>query len=57
MRVRLADFAVASAERLKRFEAAFLKVLKLLPPADARVFFDLYGEYLAEDQMPEGEAE
>jgi hypothetical protein len=40
---------VYSAERLKRFEAAFLKVLQQLPSEQTRVFFDLYGEFLAQD--------
>ncbi|MFA9216814.1 MAG: hypothetical protein ACEQSK_06880 [Sphingomonadaceae bacterium] len=48
---------VYSAERLKRFEAAFLKVLKSLEPDTARIFFDLYGEYLNADQMPDLAAE
>lgn len=40
---------VYSAERLKRFEAAFMKVLGRLPPESARVYFDLYGDYLREN--------
>ena len=37
---------VYSAERLKRFEAAFLKILQKLPPEDKEIYFDLYGEFL-----------
>lgn len=40
---------VFSAERMKRFEAAFLKVLQQLPPAQTRTYFDLYGEFLQEN--------
>lgn len=40
---------VYDAERLKRFESAFLKVLEDLPEERRRKFFDLYGEYLKED--------
>ncbi len=39
---------VYNAERLKRYESAFLKVLQKLDPEMTRVFFDLYGEFLAE---------
>jgi hypothetical protein len=39
---------VFSAERLKRFEAAFHKVLSRMPATEARVYFDLYGEFLRE---------
>lgn len=39
---------VYSAERLKRFEHAFLKVLNQLGEDAKQVFFDLYGEFLAE---------
>lgn len=41
------------AERLKRFEAAFMKVLVDLPDEEKRKFFDLYGEYLTSDQKAE----
>lgn len=44
------------AERLKRFEAAFMKVLVELPEPDRRRFFDLYGEYLTKDQQTLPEA-
>lgn len=37
---------VYGAERLKRFEAAMLKVLRGLPEDSRRVFFDLYSDYL-----------
>jgi DNA mismatch repair ATPase MutS len=37
---------VYSAERLKRFEIAFLKVLEKLPKESQETFFDLYGEFL-----------
>lgn len=37
---------VYSAERIKRFEVAFLKVLDKLPPESKEVYFDLYGEFL-----------
>jgi hypothetical protein len=40
---------VFSAERLKRYEVAFLKVLGQLPPESARIYFDLYGEFLQEN--------
>jgi len=40
---------VYSAERLKRFEVALLKVLGQLPGASARTYFDLYGEFLKEN--------
>lgn len=40
---------VFSAERLKRYEAAFMKVLQHLPSESTRMFFDLYGEFLKED--------
>lgn len=39
---------VYTAERMKRYESAFLKVLQQLPPESTRVFFDLYGEFLQE---------
>lgn len=39
---------VFSAERLKRFEVALLKVLGKLPPESTRIYFDLYGDFLAE---------
>lgn len=43
-----------SAERLKRYEVAFLKVLDHddMPKHMRKVFFDLYGEYLAQDDKP-----
>lgn len=44
---------VYSAERLKRFESAFLKVLQDLPEASKRKFFDLYGEYLKAENKVE----
>lgn len=37
---------VFNAERLKRYEAAFLKILGKLPPEMAQIYFDLYGEFL-----------
>lgn len=38
---------VFNAERLKRYEAAMLKVLELCGTAEQRaIFFDLYGEFL-----------
>ncbi len=37
---------VYDAERLKRFEVAFLKVLEKLPLEAKQQFFELYGEYL-----------
>lgn len=40
---------VFSAERQKRFEAAFIKVLGRLEPESTRVYFDLYGEFLKEN--------
>lgn len=40
---------VYSAERLKRFEAALLKVLGKLPADSARIYFDLYGEFLKDN--------
>lgn len=40
---------VYDAERLKRFESSFLKVLQDLPDASKRKFFDLYGEYLKDE--------
>jgi hypothetical protein len=49
---------VYDAERLKRFESAFLKVLDLLGTDEMkRRFFDLYGDYLKKDAKPiEGDA-
>lgn len=42
---------VYSAERLKRFEAAVLKVMEMQQTTEAkRVFFDLYGEFLADPE-------
>lgn len=39
---------VFNAERLKRYEAAFMKVLEELP-AEARTrYFDMYGEFLSD---------
>lgn len=40
------------AERLKRYEAAFMKVLVELPEDAKRRFFDLYADYLNEDGSP-----
>lgn len=40
---------VYSAERLKRYEAAFMKVLQSLPPEQTRIYFDLYCDFLKED--------
>ncbi len=37
---------VYSAERLKRFEVAFLKILEKLPAESKEQFFEMYGEYL-----------
>lgn len=39
---------VYSAERLKRFEVAILRVLEKLPPESKQVYFDLYSEYLGD---------
>lgn len=44
---------VYNAERLKRFESAFLKVLEELPDASKRKFFDMYGEFLKEETKPD----
>lgn len=45
---------VFDAERLKRFESSFLRVLEELGTDDARrKFFDLYGEYLQQDTAKE----
>lgn len=45
---------VYDAERLKRFESAFLKVLDLLGTDEMkRRFFDLYGDYLKKNEKPE----
>jgi hypothetical protein len=44
---------VYDAERLKRFESAFTKVLEDMPVESKRKFFDLYGEYLKEEPKPE----
>jgi hypothetical protein len=38
--------AVYSMERLKRYEAAFLKSIETLPPEGKEQFFDLYGSFL-----------
>lgn len=37
---------VYSAERLKRYETAFLKAINTMPEEGKVAFFDLYGEYL-----------
>jgi hypothetical protein len=49
---------VYDAERLKRFESAFLKTLELVGTDEMkRRFFDLYGDYLKQAEKPEqGEA-
>ena len=44
---------VYDAERLKRFEAAFMKTLEDMPDKSKRKFFDLYGEYLTAEQKKE----
>lgn len=44
---------VYDAERLKRFEASFLRVMQELPEGSRRKFFDLYGEYLKDEPKPE----
>lgn len=44
---------VYSAERLKRYERALLKVLEELPDESKRVFFDLYGDFLKEEPAVE----
>ena len=54
VRTTLADIIkqqkiVYSAERQKRYEAAIKKVLEQLPVESTRVFFDLYGDYLAQE--------
>jgi hypothetical protein len=46
---------VYDAERLKRFESAFIKVLEELPVESKRKFFDLYGEFLKNDKSEETE--
>ena len=38
---------VYSIDRLKRYEAAFLKSVETLPKENKEAFFDLYGEFLA----------
>jgi hypothetical protein len=44
---------VYNAERLKRFESALLKTLELAGTDDMkRRFFDMYGDFLREDQKP-----
>jgi hypothetical protein len=48
---------VYSAERLKRFESAFIKVLEELPLDLKRKFFDMYGEFLQEEKPAEEAAE
>lgn len=40
--------SVYSAERIKRHEAAILKVLENLPTESKRMYLDLYGEFLAQ---------
>jgi len=40
---------VYDAERLKRFEAAFMKTLEEFPEEAKRKFFDLYGDYLKQE--------
>lgn len=47
---------VYDAERLKRFEAAFMKTLKSLPEEQQKLFFNLYGDYLTKPAAPEAEA-
>lgn len=44
---------VYSAERLKRFESSFIKVLEQLPEELKRKFFDLYSEFLTEAKPEE----
>lgn len=39
---------VFNAERMKRFEAAFMKVLEDLPVESREKFFDMYGDYLSD---------
>jgi hypothetical protein len=43
---------VYDAERLKRYEAAFMKTLQDLPEPQQRRFFDLYSDYLNADGTP-----
>lgn len=43
--VKLRD-VVFSAERQKRFESSFLKVLEKMPAESKIAFFDMYGEFL-----------
>lgn len=45
---------VYSAERLKRYEAAVLKVLKELPEENRMKFFNLYGDYLKDPEAGNG---
>jgi hypothetical protein len=48
---------VYDAERLKRFESTFIKVLDLLGTDEMKKrFLDLYSQYLAEDETPAEEA-
>lgn len=48
---------VYDAERLKRFESAFLKTLEILGTDEMkRRFFDLYGDYLKQPDKPDAEA-
>jgi hypothetical protein len=48
---------VYDAERLKRFESTFIKVLDLLGTDEMKKrFLDLYSQYLAEDETPTEEA-
>lgn len=41
---------VFSAERLKRFEAAWMKVMLDLPEASRKMYFDLYADYLTKEE-------
>lgn len=41
---------VYDAERLKRYEAAWMKVMKDLPEESQKLFFDLYSDYLTKEE-------
>lgn len=44
---------VFNAERLKRFESAFLRVLDEMPAESKRKFFDMYADYLTGEKKLE----
>jgi uncharacterized protein (UPF0147 family) len=47
---------VYDAERLKRYEAAWMKTMKSLPEEQQKLFFNLYGDYLTKPETPAPEA-